>query len=167
MWKGLVVGAVAMAIGGSTLVYAQQSSTDRDRGTRWRPSTEDVSALSDGRVAGIKAALKLTADQEKHWPAFEQALRDRAKQRFERVAARRNRNDSQRPADMIERLQRRADMMSSRAADLKKFADAAAPLYQSLDDGQKKRFSFLVRSMNGGRKAFGRAHHRWNAGERR
>ena len=39
----------------------------------------------------------------------------------------------------------RADLMSQRGASLKEIADAAAPLYQSLDDAQKRRFSVLAR----------------------
>ena len=35
--------------------------------------------------------------------------------------------------------------MTERGTALKKIADAAAPLYQSLDDGQKRRFKMLAR----------------------
>ena len=35
--------------------------------------------------------------------------------------------------------------MGQRAARLKKLADAAGPLYKSLDDGQKHRFVMLAR----------------------
>ncbi len=39
--------------------------------------------------------------------------------------------------------------MDARAASLKKLADAAEPLYKSLDEGQKHRFAMLLRT--GGR----------------
>ena len=39
----------------------------------------------------------------------------------------------------------RAEVMGQRAAGLKKLADAAGPLYKSLDDGQKRRFAMLAR----------------------
>ena len=37
--------------------------------------------------------------------------------------------------------------MEQRAADLKKLADAAEPLYRTLSDDQKHRLHFLVRMM--------------------
>ena len=42
--------------------------------------------------------------------------------------------------------------MTSRADGLKKLADAADPLYKSLDDGQKRRFAVLLHmgGRNGG-----------------
>src|ERR1700733_6605101 len=82
MWKTVLAGTAALAIAGSSLVYAQQGP---DRGPRgWRPSAEDVSAFTGARIAAIHAGLKLNADQEKNWPAVETALRDVAKQRSER-----------------------------------------------------------------------------------
>ncbi len=46
-------------------------------------------AFTDARIAGLKAGLKLTAEQEKNWPAVETAIRDLAKERADRMAARR------------------------------------------------------------------------------
>ena len=45
------------------------------------------------------------------------------------------------------RLQRLADALTVRGAALKRLADTLAPLYQSLDDGQKRRFTILARFM--------------------
>ncbi len=109
----------------------------------WHPSTDDMKAFADARIAALHAGLALNADQEKSWPAFEQALRELAKIRIDAFAAR-----DQQPSDNpIERLQLRADAMSTRGAALKRVADAAAPLYQSLDDAQKRRFAILARIM--------------------
>src|SRR5208337_4994652 len=47
----------------------------------------DHEALLDAGVAGLKAGLKLTPDQEKLWPPFEAAVRDAAKMRMERMKA--------------------------------------------------------------------------------
>ena len=73
---------------------------------------------------------------------MESALRDVAKQRADWFAARAS---ADRPKDPIERLALRADVMTQRGAALKKLADAAGPLYKSLDDGQKHRFMVLAR----------------------
>lgn len=142
MWKTVLAGSTALAIAGATLAYAQQGPGGRDGAQRWHPSVEDINAFGDARVAALHAGLKLTAEQEKNWPAVESALRDLAKQRSERFAARASAN---RPTDLIERLNLRAEVMTQRGAALKKLADAAGPLYKSLDEGQKHRFVMLAR----------------------
>ena len=45
--------------------------------------------MLDAHLAGLKAGLKLTAEQEKNWPAFETAIREaprRARKRGGRCA---------------------------------------------------------------------------------
>jgi zinc resistance-associated protein len=140
--KSLIAGATVLALAGGSLVYAQQGpDRGRDHGPRGANFTaEDIVAFGDARVAALKAGLKLTAEQEKNWPALEKALKDTAKQRSERFAARAS---ADRPRDPIERLKTRAERMSEAGASLKTIADAAAPLYASLDEGQKQRFVML------------------------
>lgn len=146
MWKALLAGTMALAIGGSALVHAQERPSDADRPQGPRVSAEDMSALADARIAGLKAALRLTPEQEKNWPAVEQAMRDLAKERADRIMAwREARRDAPPLADPIERLRRRAEAMSERAAGLKKLADASEPLYRSLDESQKRRLALLTR----------------------
>jgi len=142
MWKTVLAGTTALAIAGATLAYAQQGQGGRDFAPRWHPSAEDISAFGDARIAALHAGLKLSAEQEKNWPAVESALRDLAKQRSEWFAARAS---ADRPKDAIERLTLRADAMTKRGAALKKLADAAGPLYKSLDEGQQHRFVMLAR----------------------
>jgi hypothetical protein len=139
MWKTVLAGATALAIAGGTLAYAQGPA---QRGAHWRPSAADISAFADARVAALHAGLKLTPEQEKNWPPVESALRDLAKVRSERLAARAS---AEKPKDPIERLALRAGAMESRGAAMKKLADAAGPLYKSLDDAQKHRFTVLAR----------------------
>src|SRR5919108_1493598 len=90
MWKAVLAGTTALALAGSSLVFAQQQSPQAGAEGRqhWRPSEQDINAFTDARIAGLKAALKLTPDQEKNWPAVEQAIRDLAKERYERRVAR-------------------------------------------------------------------------------
>jgi zinc resistance-associated protein len=141
MWKTVLAGSTALAIAGATLAYAQQGPGGRDNAPRWHPSAEDISAFGDARIAGLHAGLKLTAEQEKNWPAVESALRDVAKQRSTWFAAHAS---ADKPKDAIERLNLRADAMTQRGAALKKLADAAGPLYKSLDEGQQRRFDALA-----------------------
>jgi zinc resistance-associated protein len=145
MLKTVFAGAVAFTIAGVGLALAQPMP--RSEAAHARPSAEDFAAFADARLAALRAGLKLTAEQEKHWPAVEAAMRDLARERAERMAAwreARQRDDAARRPDTIERLRRGADMMGTRAAALKKLADAAEPLYQSLDEAQKRRFSTLL-----------------------
>src|SRR5438132_12497602 len=86
MWKGIVVGTTALAIIGSSVVYAQERSGRPDVTERWRPSMEDRRAFGEARLA-LKAGLALSAEQEKNWPAFEQAAREFAKLRLDRMEA--------------------------------------------------------------------------------
>jgi len=163
MWKTVLAGTTALAIAGGTLAYAQQGPSGFERMQRWRPTAEDITAFGEARIAALHAGLKLTAEQEKNWPALESALRDLAKQRSERFAARAS---ADRPKDPIERLTLRAEVMGQRAAALKKLADAAGPLYKSLDDSQKHRFVMLARL--DARQAGGmRGHHGFGGWQRR
>ncbi len=158
MWKTVLAGTTALAIAGTSLVYAQQGPAGGPGYMHhgWRPSAEDISAFSDARIAALHAGLKLTAEQEKNWPAVESALREIAKQRSERFAARAS---ADRPTDPIARLNLRAERMTQQGAALKKLADAAGPLYQSLDDAQKARFVVLARFDRERRFGGGEGHH--------
>ena len=110
-------------------------------------------AFLDARIAALKAGLELNAEQEKNWAPLESAMRDLAKQRAERFAAWRERRDDNQNENVeispIDRLARTSDRLSARAADLQKLAGAAKPLYDSLDDGQKRRFGVLFRGPMG------------------
>src|SRR5215208_7932782 len=53
--------------------------------------------------------------------------------------------DQPRSDDPVARLRERADDMATSAAALKKIADAADPLYKTLDEGQKRRLAILTR----------------------
>jgi hypothetical protein len=145
MKKILLAGAAVAVIAGSTAVYAQHRTWFHHE----RMSSEDRAAFADARIAAVKAGLKLTADQEKLWPPVEQAVRDFAKLRIDRANARMNAprddaQDQQKPADPVARLHERADTMATTAAALKRIADAADPLYKTLDDGQKRRLAVLT-----------------------
>ncbi len=146
MWKAIVAGTAALAIAGSSLVYAQQRGRP-DGAQRWRPNVEDMRAFGEARLAGLKAGLTLTPEQEKNWPAFEQAARDFGKLRLDRMTARRNATPTDDPA---ERLNRRATAMMETGIAMKKLAEATEPLYKSLDESQKRRFAMLSR-MGGSR----------------
>jgi hypothetical protein len=143
MRKFAIAGIAALAIAGSTTVYAQHRQWFHEH---MRVSPEDRAALADARIAAVKAGLKLNAEQEKLWPPVEVAVRDFAKLRIDRANARMNAkpDDTQKPDDPVARLRERADTMATMAAAMKRVADAADPLYKTLDDGQKRRLALLT-----------------------
>lgn len=144
MKKFAIAGIAALAIAGSTAVYAQHNRPWFHHHERMSP--EDRAAFTDARIAAVKAGLKLNAEQEKLWPPVEAAVRDFAKLRIDRANARMNAkpDDSAQPADPVARLRDRAETMATTAAAMKKIADAADPLYKTLDDGQKRRLAILT-----------------------
>lgn len=145
MLKAVLAGTTALMIAVTSLAYAQQPASGPAAGhEHWRPSEADVTAFTDARIAAFKAGLELSPDQEKNWPAVEQAMREIAKARQQRMAEHRN---AQHPTDPIDWMRTRADRMTERAAGLKKFADASAPLYSSLNEDQKRRFVVLLRAI--------------------
>lgn len=161
MWKTVLAGTTVLAIAGATFAYADPGPGRGDRAQHWRPSAADITAFADARIAALHAGLQLNAEQEKNWPAMESALRDLAKQRTERFEARRK---AQAQADPIARLRQRANAIEKRGTALKKLAEAAAPLYQSLDDAQKHRFTVLAR-LDHERFGHWRGHHHWRGHE--
>ena len=107
-----------------------------------------MNSLTDMRVGIVKAALQMTPDQEKYWPAVEDAIRARAKNRqarLERVVELHENGamDALRERNPVDIMQRRADMLVQRGADLKKLADAWEPLYKTLSPDQKRRMAFV------------------------
>ena len=154
MRKFAIAAVAVLAIAGSTAVYAQHRHWGHGFS---RMSPEDRSAYADARIAAVHAGLKLTADQEKLWPPVEAAVREFAKLRIDRANARMNapRDDSsqQKPDDPVARLRDRAENMAATAAAMKKIAEAADPLYKTLDDGQKRRLAVLTRCGSGAGKA--------------
>jgi hypothetical protein len=140
MLKTIATSAAALMIAVGAVAYAQQPPTGPDGGRR--PfAAEDRGALLDARIAALHAGLRLTLEQEKAWPAFEQAYRDLAA-----LGARRPPGPGvDESLDPVQRIQRRAEALTTRGAALKRYADALEPLYRSLGDGQKRRFGFLSR----------------------
>jgi hypothetical protein len=147
MKRFAIAGVAALAIAGSTAVYAQHRPWFSEHMRQMRLSPEDRAALTDARIAAVHAGLKLTPDQEKLWPPVEAAVRDFAKMRIDRANARMNPEQNGSPdeqKDPVTRLRERADNMATTATALKKIADVADPLYKTLDEGQKRRLTVLT-----------------------
>ena len=141
MLKIVAVAVSALFVTASPLAYAQAPSAKETE----HLSVADWSKLTDLRIDLVKAALQLTPDQTKYWSAIEEAIRGRAKDRQSRLAkieeTMGKRSDER---DPVAFLNRRADALAQRSADLKKLADAWEPLYKTLTSEQKKRMAALT-----------------------
>jgi hypothetical protein len=159
--KFAIVAVAALALAGTTAVYAQYRPWFREHMQHMKFSPEDRAAFADARIAAIHAGLKLSPDQEKLWPPVETAVRDFAKMRIDRANARMKASSddqqNQKDEDPMVRLRAHADQMAATAAALKKIADAADPLYKTLDEGQKRRLAVLTHGGHFG----GGWRHRW------
>lgn len=116
-------------------------ATARDQSSRTALSANQIVDQVDARAANIKADLKLTPEQEKNWAGFASAMNSIGKKQGDRQTALLAEQANQKsPPDVIDRMRSQAKFMSERAADRKTLADAAQPLYASLDERQKQRF---------------------------
>jgi hypothetical protein len=103
-----------------------------------------LNALTDARIGIVKAALQLTPEQAKYWPAVEDAIRNRAMGRQVRLAALARQRD-QDDRDPIDVVRHRADALAQRVAELKQLADAhGSRFYASRSLEQKQRLRFFA-----------------------
>ena len=147
MLKPVAAGLTAVFVTASSLAYAQAPSTTTTTTgggqDNAKLSAADLNALTDARIGIVKAALQLTPEQAKYWPAVEEAIRNRAMGRQVRLAALSRQRD-QGDTDLVDVVRRRADALAQRAAELKQLADAWQPLSATLTPEQKQRLRFFA-----------------------
>jgi LTXXQ motif family protein len=103
-------------------------------------TAEQIVANSDANIDRIKAELNLTPEQEKNWTAFNSAMHYLGHNGADRLNLRIARAKRDPPDDIIEQMRNEAQFLNDRAVDQRAVADAAEPLYASLDDKQKQIF---------------------------
>jgi hypothetical protein len=103
-------------------------------------TAEQIVANSDANIDRIKAELNLTPEQEKNWTAFNSAMHYLGHNGADRLNLRVARAKRDPPDDIIEQMRNEAQFLNDRAVDQRSVADAAEPLYASLDDKQKQIF---------------------------
>ena len=103
-------------------------------------TAEQIVANSDAYIDRIKAELSLTPEQEKNWSAFNSAMHYLGHNGAERLNLRIARAKRDPPDDIVEQMRNEAQFLVDRAADQRAVADAAEPLFTSLDDKQKAIF---------------------------
>jgi hypothetical protein len=103
-------------------------------------SAEQIVANSDANIDRIKAELNLTPEQEKNWTGFNSAMHYLGHNGADRLNLRIARAKRDPPDDIIEQMRNEAQFLNDRSQDQRNVADAAEPLFASLDDKQKAIF---------------------------
>jgi len=135
MWKAALVGAVALTATGS-FVSAQELASHS--GPRYALQSHGNGEVVS-KLAQAKASLRLTPDQERHWPRVEVALRD--------VAARQNNVEEASAGGFVQKVKARAGEIVLNATAIKRLVSAAQPLIKSLNEDQKRQALAMARSM--------------------
>jgi hypothetical protein len=103
-------------------------------------TAEQIVAESDKNIERIKAELQLTPDQEKNWTGFNSAMHYLGHNGADRLTLRIARAQRDPPDDIVEQMRNEAQFLNDRAVDQRAVADAAEPLFASLDAKQKAIF---------------------------
>lgn len=103
-------------------------------------TAEQIVANSNSYIDRIKTELNLTPEQEKNWSAFNSSMHYLGHNGAERLNLRIARAKRDPPDDIVEQMRNEAQFLTDRAADQRAVADAAEPLFTSLDDKQKATF---------------------------
>ena len=125
---GMSLPAVRDAMAQATTAPQQAQQPERSR--------FDPTRHIEGRIAFLKAELKITDAQAPQFEQVAQAMRDNAKERAQAFAQ--FRGDRDQPKTALERLEMRARFEQMRSQQAQRFLAAFRPLYQNLSDDQKK-----------------------------
>jgi LTXXQ motif family protein len=103
-------------------------------------TAEQIVANSDADIERIKTELNLTPEQEKNWSGFSSAMHYLGHNGADRLNLRIARAQRDPPDDIVEQMRNEAQFLVDRAQDQRNVADAAEPLYASLDNKQRQIF---------------------------
>ena len=128
MRKAVFAGAVALATMGPLFVS--------ENGFGPASASAQEVLVTEGKIARLRGALRLTAEQLQHWRPVEAALR----------AAVREQREGQ---GLVQRVRERVGSYAGSAVALQRALSAAGPLIASLDDRQRESGRNALRSMGG------------------
>ena len=132
MWKAALAGALALATVGSLSVSQQ--------GLGISPAAAEEVTVTEGQIARLHAALKLTATQEHYWHAVAATLHNLAhhQQQYQVASA----DDG-----FVARAHARLSGYALTAVALQRLKSAAEPLIGVLTDDQKQAGRTVLASM--------------------
>jgi protein CpxP len=117
---------------------AQQRDRDRGPGRRDGQRRFDFAARAEGRIAYLKAELKITPAQQAAFDRYAQVIRDNAAATQKTFQDMRGRRGQDQNTSAIERVEQRAKMAQLRDQQEQQYLAAFRPLYASLSPDQKK-----------------------------
>lgn len=112
---------------------------------RWADRGKSMCGMArhiDGRLAFLKAELKITDDQEKLWDDYASALRGNAEAMTGRCTALKDQGGKKQK--LPDRLDTREQFMEARLEALRTTNKALKPLYGALSDTQKEAADELI-----------------------
>jgi hypothetical protein len=128
MKKAVFAGAVALAMMGPLLVS--------EHGFGPAPAAAQDVVVTEGKIARLRAALRLSGEQLQHWRPVEAALR----------AAIREQREGE---GWVRKVRDRVGDYAGGAMALQRALSAAGPLIASLDEKQRESGRNALRSMGG------------------
>lgn len=142
----------------------ERAESREQRRAEWRERrAEQAQERLTERLAKVREDMKLKPEQVPLFDRVEALIKQRAQQRAELWKSMRERRETLRHADLMERLDARATRQGERAARSKEMADAARPLWSTLSDEQKTVARRAVReAMAQGQERFRSMHERWD-----
>jgi hypothetical protein len=132
MRKAVFAGALALAMAGPLLVSEHG----------FGPSTASAQevVVTEGKIARLRAALRLKAEQIQHWRPVEAALRAAMRPQY----AEATQHDG-----WVQKVRTRVRGYASNAMALQQAMSAAGPLIASLDERQRASGRNVLRAMGG------------------
>jgi hypothetical protein len=100
----------------------------------------------EGRLAFLKAELKITAEQESLWNDYAAAVRDNAQAMTTRCASMMS-DSGKNETNLLDRLDTHDQFMVAQLDAMRATTKALKPLYAALSDAQKQVANQLIRSM--------------------
>ena len=132
MWKAALAGALLATIGSSLARADSQFPVTQ---------VSASSSMAESRIAQFKAALRLSPEQERHWPRVAAALRQ--------IVQSYN-SDESNSGGLMRRIGTSASNVVLSADALRHLVSAAQPLMKTLDSEQKQHALVLARHMGFG-----------------
>ncbi len=149
--SAFAVTSLAVAQGGPGMMgYGGGPGRGWHMGEGWGPRWGGPDAMIgriDGRLAYLKAELKITDAQTPAWSKLAETIRRSAATRTERMRGKWSGEDAAKT--LVERLEAHKQFMAARLEELKQTKVAWTELYQGLSDSQKKEADEIVLPMMG------------------
>jgi hypothetical protein len=130
MRKAVFAGAVALAMMGPLFVSKHGFGPAA-------ASAQDI-VVTEGKIARLRSALRLTGEQIQHWRPVEAALR---------AAIREQRGDAE---GWVHKVRSRVSGYAGSAVALQQAVSAAGPLIASLNEQQRQSGRNALRALGGG-----------------